>query len=254
LPDRPGASANLRPKEHGAYAILLIPLGLAWVLAGPTWAGMWIAAAAISGFLAHEPLLVTLGRRGNRAQRSTPQARSRLVLFSSLAVFSGLAGLMVSSTTGQIALLGCLLLALSSFAIAVIGKHRTLFGQLWGVLGLSAPSVPILIAGDVSTADACRIWAVFLMGFLATTLAVRSVIAFQKRQPRFLHLAMLSILSIALLILAGTSHRWILAAIPMVGISWYLLLLPPPAKHLKRVGWSLVSGTLLTACLTAAAF
>lgn len=253
-PHPPSKSADLKPKEHGAYAILMIPLGLALVLAGPTWAGIWIAIAAVSGFFAHEPLLVAYGKRGSRAQRSTPQARSRLLAFTSAAIISGLLALFASSTWGRLSLLVCLLLAVSSFAIAVSGKHRTLWGQLWGIVGLSAPSVPILLAGDVSLDQALKIWAVFLIGFAATTLAVRSVIAAQKRQPRVLHGVILSVLSIVTLILMGQAHHWILAVTPMVAMSWYLLLQPPSAKQLKRVGWSLVSGTVLTALLTALVF
>lgn len=56
--------AHLKPKEHGAYAILAIPLVTGLVAAGPTLVGGCIAAAAFTGFLAHEPLLVTLGHRG----------------------------------------------------------------------------------------------------------------------------------------------------------------------------------------------
>ncbi|WDQ16788.1 YwiC-like family protein [Rhodopirellula sp. P2] len=53
-------AAKLKPKEHGAYAILAIPLITSLIVAGLTWGGLCVAAASGAGFLAHEPL--DLGR------------------------------------------------------------------------------------------------------------------------------------------------------------------------------------------------
>ena len=60
------AAANLKPKEHGAYAILAIPIVTAILVTGPTVVGLCVAVASLAGFLAHEPLLVALGHRGAR--------------------------------------------------------------------------------------------------------------------------------------------------------------------------------------------
>jgi len=38
-----------------------------------------------------------------------------------------------------------------------------------------------------------------------------------------------------------------IATLPMLVMSWYLTLDPPPAKQLKRVGWTLVVGTIASA-------
>jgi len=47
----------------------------------------------------------------------------------------------------------------------------------------------------------------------------------------------------------------VLASLPMLCASWYLLLAPPPAKQLRRIGWTLVAVTVATAiCMLAINF
>ena len=240
-------SAELKPKEHGAYAILGVPIVTALLIAEPTLPGMFISIAAITGFLAHEPLLVAWGHRGRRAQRTTPAAKKRLTFLIAITVAGGSLAFLLGDTSVRVALGACLLLAASSFIISANGKHRTLGGQIWGIVGLSAPCVPILIAGSQPLWQALEIWLLWLIGFASTTMAVRAVIAVQKRQPRTIHWAVITGLSVvsAALITLGTSFA--VALLPMIIMSWYLMIQPPPAKQLRRVGWSLVAGTVATA-------
>ena len=69
-------TVDLKPKEHGAYAILIIPIATSLAISGVSVTGGAVAIASLAGFFAHEPLLVVLGRRGLRAKRDAPQARS----------------------------------------------------------------------------------------------------------------------------------------------------------------------------------
>ena len=80
------AGASLKPKEHGAYAILLIPMLTSFLGWGITTSGTCVALAAFAGFMAHEPLLVMIGNRGARAQRNAPSAwvRCSLLVVASL--------------------------------------------------------------------------------------------------------------------------------------------------------------------------
>lgn len=52
----------------------------------------------------------------------------------------------------------------------------------------------------------------------------------------------LAIVSLSLLVAALTSTELTLpiTALPMLAMSCYLMVDPPPARHLKRVGWALV--------------
>lgn len=242
-------SAKLHPKEHGAYAILGIPIVTSLLISGLTISGGCVAIAAVAGFLAHEPLLVAWGRRGRRAQQSTPAARKRLSVLLPMISMAGTVALVLGSPQERWALLACLAFALFSFSIAKLGWHRTLAGQLAGVAGLTVPCVPILLAGGMETSQAITVWAVWLIAFVATTLGVRSVIAAQKRQPRYLHLLILTALTLPVTAGLLLDTSWAMAVVPMMLLSWYLLIAPPNAKYLKRVGWASVAITLVTAGL-----
>ncbi len=250
-PDIPAASiakpAAMEPKEHGAYAILGIPIVTSLIIAGASVSGVCIAIAAIAGFLAHEPLLIVWGLRGLRAKRSTPAARNRLLLLLLVTLAGGTTALFLGSPAVRWALLVCALLAATSFAVAIAGKHRTLWGQLWGIVGLSGTCLPILLAGGLAVSTSLELWTAWMIGFAATTLAVRSVIAAQKRKSRSLHWAGIGVLSIVVAALTVSSYSLAIVALPMLATSWYLLFAPPSAKHLRRVGWSLVACTITSA-------
>lgn len=240
-------AAPLNPKEHGAYAILGIPIVISLLIAGLTVVGTSIAIAAVGGFLAHEPLLVFLGHRGSRARGATPVAGKRLTARLAVVIGCGLLAIVLGSADVRWSLFGCGTLATIGFAIAGAGKHRTLGGQLMGVIGLSAPSVPILLSGSFAPSQALGIWCTWMIGFTATTLAVRGVIASQKRQSRLVPWCVIASLSGLVAGLALVDFTLPIATLPMLTMSWYLLLFPPPAKQLRQIGWTLVAGTLATA-------
>lgn len=241
-------AANLKPKEHGAYAILAIPIVTAILVTGPTVVGLCVAVASLAGFLAHEPLLVALGHRGARAQRTTPAAQRRLTVLLTVTIAGGVIAVVVGSTSVRYSLVLCCTLAIACFVLAIAGKHRTLGGQLWGIVGLSVPCVPILLSGDIPVGLTMEAWGTWLIGFGATTLAVRGVIASQKRQSRAIHWGVIAVLSLAVAALTWAGFQIPIVTLPMISMSWYLLYAPPPAKQLKRVGWTLVGGTVATAC------
>ncbi|WP_231617301.1 YwiC-like family protein [Novipirellula aureliae] len=239
-----------QPKEHGAYAILIIPVLTSFAAVGVSWVGVFVAAASVAGFLAHEPLLVMIGHRGQRARRSATTASRYLLTLTVICIASGVASLISGNVAVRVALIGCVVLATLSFGVAFAGRHRTPLGQTAGVIGLSAPCVPILLAGGMGTGDALKTWVVWLLGFAATTLAVRSVIAFQKHRNRMLHwtgLTAISVFPLSMFVWWMDANDWVLPVIPMVLASWYLMIQPPPAKRLKQIGWSLVGATVLTA-------
>jgi len=242
-------ATSLKPKEHGAYAILAIPLVTALLLAGPTFVGLLVTAAAVAGFLANEPLLVVCGHRGRRAMRAAGTAKPWLWGQLGLATICGAAALAIGPPLVRAVLLGCLLLAIIGFAFSLRGHHRSLASQLWGTVALSAPSVPVLLASGCNRATAVAIWLVWIVGFLSTTVAVRGVIAAQKRQARGLLWMILISASLTCALLLWGLTDGALAAAPMIAMSWYLMLEPPPARKLKQVGWSLAGATVFTGVL-----
>jgi hypothetical protein len=240
-------AANLKPKEHGAYAILAIPMATSLVLTGWTVVGVAVVIASVAGFFTHEPLLVSLGHRGKRAARESPTAKRQAILLTGIMVAAGTTAFYLGSTSVQSSLVICVILALISFGVAIVGNHRSLFGQLWGVIGLSVPCVPVLLAGDVSVAQAVEVWGVWLIGFTATTMAVRGVIAAQKRGNRSIYWTTIMLLCVLVMALMFAGFRLPVVTLPMLAMSLYLMIAPPPARQLKRVGWTLVVGTVATA-------
>lgn len=245
---------SLKPKEHGAYAIVVIPMLTALAASNVSLVGIAVIVAALAGFFAHEPLLVALGHRGGRVQREAPNARLRTTYLLMLSFAAGAMSMWCGTADVRASLVGCFLFAIASFALAISRQHRTLGGQLFGVVALSVPSVPILLAGGMSVQQSLVVWGVWLLGFVSTTLAVRGVIAAQKKQPRALLFSGVGLSSLAI---AGAvwGGIWLpLATLPMVAASWLLMMWPPPARYLKRVGWTLVAATLATAALIAIGF
>ncbi|WP_413431992.1 YwiC-like family protein [Crateriforma spongiae] len=247
LPTLAVAVVSLKPKEHGAYAIVMIPLFSALLSVGPSWVGVAIVVASLAGFFAHEPILVAMGHRGGRVQRGAPWARALALGLLGLAVAAGAFALWSADLPTRIALLACLALSTLCFAIAIVRLHRTLGGQLLGVAGLSLPCMPILLDGGLDRSNSLLVWLVWLLGFASTTLAVRAVIAIQKRQTTvasWIGLEFTTAATIGLVV----NQVWLpLAAVPMIAGGWGLMFWPPPAKHLRRVGWTLVAATMLTA-------
>lgn len=243
---------NLRPKEHGAYAIVAVPLFTAVLLGGYTLVGMCTGVAASAGFLAHEPLLVALGQRGARAQRAATGAGHLLAVLLAITGLGGAAALALGGTEVRMALILCFGLAGSSFMIAAIGRHRTFPAQLWGLVGLTAPCLPVLLSAGFSVVASLAIWSVWLIGFSSTTVAVRAVIAAQKRRPRTIHLVCLIALTVGTIMATRSFGWWLLISAPLVSAGWYLFICPPPATKLRRIGWTLVAMTMATAALIVA--
>ncbi|EMI58456.1 YwiC-like family protein [Rhodopirellula sallentina] len=251
-------AAKLQPKEHGAYAILGIPIATSLLIASPTISGCCIAVAAIAGFLAHEPLLIASGKRGKRAKQNTPHATNRLAILLSIVIASGLTAVATGTTSVRIALFGCGLLAAGFFGLTIldierqassggVALSRTFGGQLGGVIGLSVPCLPILLAGGFGVWHSIAVWSVWLVGFFSTTIAVRGVIAAQKRKSRVVHWTSVIALSLTTAVWVAIGHPFVISVVPMLLMSCYLLVDPPPAKYIKRVGWALVAGTMVSA-------
>ncbi|MEZ6081577.1 MAG: hypothetical protein R3C56_39680 [Pirellulaceae bacterium] len=91
-------------------------------------------------------------------------------------------------------------------------------GQLWGIVGLSVTCLPILLAGGLAVSVSLEIWTAWMIGFAATTLAVRSVIAAQKRKSRSIHWAGIST-SLVLAALTVSPYSLAIVTLPMLVMS-----------------------------------
>jgi hypothetical protein len=242
--------SGLWPREHGAYAQLGFPLvtGLLYARGDP---GAWaFAAGGIALFLAHEPLAVLVGMRGVRLRDAlVGSARRRLwLLAAGVAAALVLAAVLAPGRAWQGALIpGGIGLVL----IPLFFTHRikTMGGEIVVAAALSASVLPVALSGPSTWAEAWTAAAVWLGATLPAIASVHAVKASHKGRPR---------------------ARWLVPAAPVLAVVvagagvGAAALLPPPAmralavlppalavvgvwvvrphpRHLKRIGWAMVS-------------
>lgn len=246
LVHRPGAAppVPLYPKEHGAYAILGIPLAAALVIGGTSAVAVLTAVAAIAGFVAHEPLMVSLGRRGHRAQVATPHAKRRLTALALVAAGSGGLAFYWASPEVRLALVVCLLFAGLGCGMSIANRHRTLAAQLIDIMSLTVPGSVILLAGGVPLGLAFRFWLAWVIGRIATTTAVHSTIAGQKasaqgRVPRINEVLVAASIACGAVGIALGQNEWIAIA-PLLGAAVYMRCRPPLRSRMRQIGWILL--------------
>ena len=241
------------PREHGAYGQLAFPILTSLVVAGVSAPALLIAASAIASFLAHEPLLVLLGRRGARARRDRHrQAAAALIAEGAVAGLAGIVALVLAPAIvrwSTIVPLGAA--ALLAIAIA-IGHEKRALGEVAVALTFSSVAVPLCLAAGAPPRPALSVALAFAAIFVTATLAVRVVILRVRgggnpRAERLTRVTVWIVASAWLVSMAWTSARgltsWatIAAAAPgLVGALW-LSVRPPSPASLRTVGWTLVA-------------
>lgn len=255
---RPKTESNgprsLAPKEHGAYGQLFVPIVAALAMGRPTVGAFGIAIAATAVFFAHEPALILLGRRGERARREdSARARARLVVLGLIAAVAGAAAIASAP-------LGALLMSAAPLVLGAVvgwlvtrGQEKTTAGELLAAAALAAVAVPVAMAAGVSGRAALGAWGAWIAAFGASTWAVRAVIAHRKAPVawwrRVLPLALPAVAGAVCL--AGQIAPWFCAAAaaPMMIVAVAIAAAPPHPRFLKRVGWSLVGASVAAAAI-----
>lgn len=237
-------SVRLRPKEHGAYAILAIPLVTSLFISGLTFTTMLVAAAAVAAFLAYEPLLIVAGSRGKRIRESTPAAVRVLTTRLMTAILCGAIAFWLGDLVVRLGLIVCIGFAIAEFVASVNGHSRRLATQLLGITGLTLPSTVILTAGGVASVTASQFWLIWVAGRMATTASVRSAITRHKSSVSIQDARILDILLIIAFAICGIGLFWgeaiWTATLPLVLAGAVLRVASPHPRHLKQIGWSLV--------------
>lgn len=249
----PMVPARLHPKEHGAYAIVGIPLLVALAIGGLNPVAVLTAVATIAGFIANEPLMILRGRRGERARVATPSAFLVLNLLLLTVVVCGGCAFWLGDQSIRAALLATLVFAAAGFALSAFGWQRTLTAQLTGIVGLTLPSAIVLLAGGIEIASVVQFTMAWIVGRIATTIAVRSVVALQKASTHH-HVPVINDILLLLASIAtvgGASigvHEFLLVT-PLIASAVYLRLQPPAIRHMRRIGFALLAANIVTAIL-----
>ena len=247
----------LVPREHGAYGQLGLPM-LAAVLAGrPTLGAVLLIVSYSAGFIAHESALVLLGQRGARARRERQaEARRTLGAVGGLAALAGAVGLLMVTPSLRWTVLVPGAFALAAVPMVLQRKQKTATGEMHVALTLASCAMPVGVAAGMSPQEGAVVWLVFTAGFWAATLAVRGTIALQRREPSAATRAVAAALALAAPFgVALATARFALnpllwtAVLPLSILALALAAVPPPARHLRRVGWWLMGGGLSAAVL-----
>jgi hypothetical protein len=252
------ASRSLAPKEHGAYAQLGLPAAAALASGRPTLAAVLLTVASAGVFVAHEPLLVLMGRRGRRAAEDEGRrAGRRLIALVALSAVASIGAVLLGGPS--VAAAGGIPLLLAPLVAVAIarGTEKTMLGEIFGAATLSSCSIPIAIASGVAPTVALGAWATWVVAFVSATLAVRGVIAHRKRTAgrfegpiaRIASVLMAPLFAVVVALLCGASYAIVVAAAPVVVASLVLASSPPHPRTLARVGWALVVASLATTAL-----
>jgi len=240
------------PREHGAYGQLVFPLLTPVAIGRPSLAAAALIAAVVCAFLAHEPLVVLLGRRGSRAAREHGDEARRWLLATTGAAALGLALAAAAMTSdARRALTTPAVLAVAAGAVVVSGREHTVGGEILSGLALASTALPVGAAAGLDPLRARTCAAAFGAGFTAATACVHAVIACTRHPPALAARAAAVVSTAALVVVVrqlsqtdaiAAAGPW--AALPLCAGGVLLAAMPPSARHLRRVGWTLVGATV----------
>ncbi len=249
---------GLLPHEHGTYFQLGLPLATALAVTGASGPALWLAGAAVAGFLAHEPLLLLLGQRGaRRLERDGGRAwrwGGLLAVMGALCFVLGVAG-MDAAARPFLAL--PLILAGEVLLLAWGKQERTTSGEVLASLALAAWAVPVAVAGGLPSQAALALWGTFGLAFAQATLAVRLVILAGKPRasragPRALGTGLTGlglVVAVGWALHADVSAWRVAALLPGGLVALALCATLPSPRHLRPIGWGVAAASLLTTVL-----
>lgn len=246
LPAESPKPISFWPQEHGAYAQIGLCLLTGLMLKAPSLAGFAFALASVAGFLAHEPILVAVGRRTRRKKQLYGHlARRRAALLIAAAGLFGLLGLLTAKAAiacPLVLLFG--LLALTGVFIR-LRKERTIPGEL-SVSAAFATTIWLIAraSGDPSTLAP----ALALAWWLALALSTVSVHAMMKASSQSITSAItLNLLATAGIVALVFSGSWVaLAFLPSTLVPIAIFRIPQGPGRFKRIGMSLLYAHLAT--------
>lgn len=246
----PANNRSLAPREHGAYGQLFVPLVCGLAMAIPTLATIGVAVAGVAAFFAHEPVLVLLGRRGERTRRELgAKAKKRLLWLGALVIAGG-----ATTWFGPwMALLLCglpLTLGAALGAFVARDEEKTLGGEVLAAAALSSVAVPVAAESGVAIGVVLGAWIAWTASFAAATWSVRSVIAYRKTGMHWLRRVCVPVLILGAAIGAALSGlaptAATIATLPMAVLAVAFAAIPPHPRSLRRVGWSLAASSVAT--------
>lgn len=250
--------SGLMPREHGAYAQLGFPLltGLIYSRGHP--GAVAFAVAAIAFFVAHEPLAVLSGMRGVRLQEQLrAPARRRILFLAGAALAGGLAAIGLAPARAWMAAVLPGGLALLLLPLLGTKRIKSVPGELLVAAAFSTSVLPLALSGPATWGEAGLAAAVWFGAVVPAIFAVHAIKVKQKDRVEGRWAIVAAPASAGLFILAallavilyGRPVADALAVFPPATASFAVGLILPHARHLKRVGWAMVTADTMALIL-----
>jgi hypothetical protein len=242
------------PTEHGGWGFTLEPI-LLGLLVAPTWAGLGLAVATASVFLARRP--VKLVSTDLVRQRRLP--RTRVALWFSLG-YGGLAlaGLVLAITKSEGPFWWPLVAAVPFAAVSLRadaqGRNRGLLPELAGGMAMGSAAAAIALAADWDWAAAFGLWLVLAARSYAAIIFARAQVRRAKDQPHdrsgVYAAQVVAVLVVGLAAALAVVPLLSALAILLLGAGAFYSLARPPVPA-KTVGWTQMLFGLMVVVLTA---
>lgn len=253
-----GSARALWPPEYGAYAELAFPLLTAFLLGGVNAAGVGFGMAVTCGFLLNEPLSVLKGLRGRRAQEElNAAARRRVVVLGVLGACGAAAGMVLAPGVARLAALVPAAFATALAPSVLWGRPKTLGSELLMAAALASMLPPVALAASGGVGRAATGAGAWFICFALATFAVHAIKARAKPE-----LAAAWTVWVAPLLAAAVLAAAVASAVAVPARAFAFLSVVPSAlvtlgatmlrvhpRRLKRVGWLLVTGNVVTLVL-----
>lgn len=246
---------SLWPREHGAYAQLAVALLCGGAL-GHGFRGVCQALLTVLVFLASEPVLVVLGRRG-AAYRGSAQVRAalRLLILGSLVLLMAIWAWAGAPARQLASLLPPALLGSVLFALFLARLERTAAGEVMAAWTFATAAGAVAMLGGATPRQA-NLLVLFLAGqsTMATAIVHLHILALKKTSAWPRNVAALACLLLTLVAVwagrkGGAPRLGYLAFLPMVLTGLWMRLAPPGPRQLKRVGWLATAAAVLGGAL-----
>jgi hypothetical protein len=172
------------PKEHGSWAMFIVPLLVGFIVA-PVWQarGWVLVVAALGFFLVRYPLALLVKTR-HRPRRDRPVLWRWTILYAGLAGLGG-GWLVVTYRLGWLVILGLAAGLLVLFHLWLVARRQemSVAGELAGIVGLAlgAPLAYYTVSGQLDS-TAALLWLVNALYFGGTVFYIKLKVRGQPRE------------------------------------------------------------------------
>lgn len=236
------------PREHGAWAMLYVPLAVGALVAWSLSVRLLLLALSVTFVFTARASLVALLRSRNRG-RTDEQARRLTVAYLALAALFGAPLVLLSRLYWLVPLaIATAILLMVNARKAVRGEDRSVAGEMVAIAGLTltAPAAYYVSRG-VFDVTAIWLWmlcalyfasSVFYVKLRVTSINPRKEEARRQSWKRCASYHIFLLASLVLLAMTGSLNLFALAAFsPVLIRSFWYLAKPVRQSNLQRVGW-----------------